>query len=50
MKVRRNGTKVLKNGEVRTLSVIDDEEGNTRGRKERLRGQMGVKTIALSEG
>lgn len=34
----------------RTRSVMDDEAGNTNGRNERLRGQMGVRTIALSEG
>ena len=34
----------------RTRSVIDEEAGNTRGLKERLRGQIGVRTIALSEG
>lgn len=30
--------------------MIADEEGKTSGRKERLRGQMGVSTIALSDG
>lgn len=30
--------------------MIDEEEGNTRGRKERLRGQIGVRTRALKEG
>jgi len=30
--------------------VTDEDEGNTNGRKERLRGHMGVKTRALSEG
>ena len=33
-----------------TRSVMDEEAGNTRGLKERLRGQIGVRTIALSEG
>ncbi len=33
-----------------TRSVIDEEEGKTRGRNERLRGQMGVNTIALRDG
>lgn len=33
-----------------TRSVIIEDEGNTRGRNERLRGQMGVKTSALSDG
>jgi hypothetical protein len=33
-----------------TRRVIDEEEGNTRGRKERLRGQIGVRTRALREG
>lgn len=36
--------------EGRTRRVIADEEGKTSGRKERLRGQMGVSTIALSDG
>lgn len=27
-----------------------EDEGNTSGRNERLRGQMGVKTSALSDG
>jgi hypothetical protein len=30
--------------------VISDEDGKTRGRKDKLRGQIGVKTRALSEG
>ena len=29
---------------------MDEDAGNTRGLKERLRGQIGVRTIALSEG
>ena len=33
-----------------TRSVIEDEEGNTSGRKDKLRGQIGVKTRALKEG
>jgi len=31
-------------------SVTMDDEGKTRGRKERLRGQMGVRTSALRDG
>jgi len=34
----------------RTRNVIIDDDGKTRGRNERLRGQMGVKTRALNEG
>ncbi len=30
--------------------MIADEEGKTSGRNERLRGHMGVSTIALSDG
>lgn len=30
--------------------MITDEEGKTSGRKERLRGHMGVRTSALSDG
>ena len=33
-----------------TRSVIDDDDGNTRGRKDKLLGQIGVRTIALREG
>jgi hypothetical protein len=33
-----------------TRRVTDEDEGNTRGLKERLRGHMGVRTRALSEG
>ena len=33
-----------------TRRVIDDDDGKTRGRKERLRGQIGVSTRALREG
>jgi len=33
-----------------TRNVIMDEDGKTRGRKERLRGQIGVNTKALSDG
>ena len=33
-----------------TLSVIDDDEGKTSGRNDRLRGHIGVSTIALSDG
>ena len=33
-----------------TLSVMSEEDGNTRGRNERLRGQIGVKTRALNDG
>ena len=35
---------------IHTLAVTDDEAGKTSGRKERLRGQIGVSTIALSDG
>jgi hypothetical protein len=34
----------------RTRKVIAEEDGNTRGRNDKLRGQIGVSTIALSEG
>lgn len=34
----------------RTRKVIEDEEGKTRGRNDKLRGQIGVRTIALNEG
>ena len=30
--------------------MIDDEDGNTRGRKDKLRGQIGVRTMALRDG
>lgn len=33
-----------------TRRVTDEDEGNTRGRKDKLRGQMGVRTRALSDG
>jgi hypothetical protein len=33
-----------------TRRVIEEEEGKTSGRKERLRGHMGVRTRALKEG
>jgi hypothetical protein len=33
-----------------TRRVIEEEEGKTSGRKDRLRGQMGVRTRALREG
>lgn len=33
-----------------TRRVMEDEEGKTSGRKERLRGQMGVRTSAESDG
>ncbi len=33
-----------------TRKVIEDEEGNTSGRNDRLRGQIGVMTKALNEG
>ena len=36
--------------EVRTRRVIDDEDGKTSGRKDRLRGQIGVRTSALKDG
>ena len=35
---------------IHTLAVTDDEAGKTSGRKDRLRGQIGVSTIALSDG
>ena len=35
---------------VRTRRVIDDEEGNTSGRNDRLRGHIGVRTNALNDG
>lgn len=33
-----------------TRNVITEDAGNTRGRKDRLRGQIGVRTNALNEG
>lgn len=33
-----------------TRKVMLDEEGKTSGRKDRLRGHIGVRTIALSDG
>lgn len=33
-----------------TLNVIDEDDGNTRGRKDKLRGQMGTSITALSDG
>jgi hypothetical protein len=33
-----------------TRRVTDEDDGETNGLKDKLRGQMGVKTIALSEG
>ena len=30
--------------------MLDDEDGNTRGRKDKLRGQIGVRTMALRDG
>ena len=33
-----------------TRSVTEEEEGKTRGRNDKLRGQIGVRTIALNEG
>lgn len=33
-----------------TLSVIDADDGNTSGLKDRLRGHIGVSTMALKEG
>ena len=35
---------------IHTLAVTEDEAGKTSGRKERLRGQIGVRTMALSDG
>ena len=37
-------------GRTRTRRVIEEEAGNTSGRKDRLRGQIGVRTRALSDG
>jgi hypothetical protein len=37
-------------GRIRTRRVIEEEAGNTSGRKDRLRGQIGVRTRALSDG
>lgn len=37
-------------GERLTRRVIEDDAGKTSGRKDRLRGQMGVRTRALSDG
>lgn len=37
-------------GGFRTRKVIAEDDGNTRGRNDKLRGQIGVRTIALSEG
>ena len=34
----------------RTRRVMEDDAGKTSGRKERLRGQIGVRTRALSDG
>lgn len=36
--------------ESRTRNVTEEDEGNTRGRNDKLRGQIGVRTIALNEG
>jgi hypothetical protein len=36
--------------ERRTRSVIEDNAGKTSGRNDKLRGQIGVRTIALREG
>lgn len=33
-----------------TRKVMTDDEGNTRGRNDRLRGHIGVNTSALSDG
>ena len=38
------------NERIRTRRVIDEDEGKTRGRNDKLRGHIGVKTSALSEG
>ena len=37
-------------GTTRTRRVMEEEAGKTSGRKERLRGQIGVRTRALSDG
>jgi hypothetical protein len=34
----------------RTRRVMEEEAGKTSGRKDRLRGQIGVRTSALSDG
>lgn len=39
-----------KRGRTLTLSVMEDELGKTKGRNDKLRGHIGVSTIALSEG
>lgn len=44
----RSGTKGI--GPRRTLRVTIDDEGKTSGRKDKLRGQIGVKTSALRDG
>lgn len=49
---KRNGQKIY-DTEVtfqHTRRVIDDDDGKTSGRKDKLRGHIGVKTSALSEG
>ena len=42
--------KVARSDESPTRNVTAEEEGNTRGLNDKLRGQIGVRTIALSEG
>ena len=41
--MEREGTRL-------TRKVIEDDEGKTRGRNDKLRGHIGVRTIALREG
>ena len=46
----RQAKKVTWFKELRTRNVTEEEEGNTRGLNDKLRGQIGVRTIALNEG
>ena len=49
--IERQGTRAMAYvGRTRTRRVIEEEAGNTSGRKDRLRGQIGVRTRALSDG
>ena len=41
---------MIRRGTGLTRRVTDEDDGNTKGLKERLRGHMGVRTRALSEG
>lgn len=40
----------MREHEVLTRRVMDEDEGKTSGRNDRLRGQMGVRTSALKDG